>query len=89
MKGIFGDEGILFLWSMMSVESDDKVAEKVLRMLAELTVCGFSFAVSCLVIFKQMKKKAFQRFKGLCKELFTSKASKYFLSFYSFSEHHM
>ena len=38
-----------------------------------LTVRGFGFAASCLEIYKQAKRKALQRAKGLRKELFTSK----------------
>ena len=71
------DEAVLFNWNILSVESSDVVANKVLKMLAELylKVRGFSYAATCLEMYKQSKRKTLQRAKGLRKELFTSKAN--------------
>ena len=72
---IMQSEDVLFQWCIRSPECDDAVSKAVLKKVVELyvTIRGFAFASSCLELYKQSKRKALQRSKGIRKELFTSK----------------
>lgn len=76
-RGLMKNEDTLFDWFILSVESSDTVASKVLKKLVELylKVRGFLYAATCLEMYKQSKRKTLQRAKGLRKDLFSSKAS--------------
>ena len=69
------NEDILFQWCMLSTNLNDGDASVLLHKIAELyiTIRGFSFASSCVELYKKSSKKALQKGKGIRKELFTSK----------------
>ena len=74
IKNVQESEDVLFQWCLFSYEYEDSVGKAVLKMLIEdyVTIRGFAFASSCLELYKQAKRKALQRSKGIRKELFTS-----------------
>ena len=53
----------------------DDVIQELLKIMADLYIIirGYSFATSCIEIYKQSMHKGLRRSKGLRKELFTSK----------------
>ena len=57
------NDEVLFHWCMLTAESEDKDAQVVLEMLINLwiTIRGFSFAGSWLEIYKQEKKKLYEK----------------------------
>ena len=65
------NEDVLFYWSIISAEWEEKEEQILLRMLIDLwvTVHGFSFAESMLEMYKQAQKKTVQKLKGVRKQL--------------------
>ena len=68
------DEDILFQWCMLTASTDDNNASVLLHRIIELyvTTRGFSFASSCVELYKKSSKRPLQKGKGIRKELFTS-----------------
>ena len=66
-KKMLEDEEILFVWSIASVELDDKTSTILLKMIVELwlTIRGFSFAGAFIEQYKSATKKSLQRSKAL------------------------
>ena len=73
-SAVLNNEDVLFHWCMLAAGTDDADANKLLKMIVELyvTIRGFSFATSCVELYKRSNKKVLQKGKGLRKELFTS-----------------
>ena len=71
LESIATDEDVLFSWSIISAEWEEKEEQILLRMLIDLwvTVRGFSFAKSMLEMYKQAQKKTVQKSKGVRKQL--------------------
>ena len=71
VESIATDEDVLFYWSIISAEWEEKEEQILLRMLIEMwvTVRGFSFAKSMLEMYKQAQKKTVQKSKGVRKQL--------------------
>ena len=71
METIACDEDVLFFWSILSAEWEEKEEQALLSMVIELwiTIRGFSFARSFLEMYKQANKKSVQKSKGLRKKL--------------------
>ena len=71
MESIATDEDVLFYWSIISAEWEEKEEQILLQMLIEMwvTVRGFSFAKSMLEMYKQAQKKTVQKSKGVRKQL--------------------
>ena len=65
------NDDVLFYWCMLAVESEDAVAEVLLRMLVELFVNlrGFAFTSTWMEQYKQTMKKGLQRSKALRREV--------------------
>ena len=74
VSAVLNNEDVLFHWCMLAAGTDDADATKLLKMMVELyvTIRGFSFATSCVEIYKQSTKKTLQKGKGIRKEVFTS-----------------
>ena len=71
VESIATDEDVLFYWSIISAEWEEKEEQILLRMIIDLwmTVRGFSFAKSMLEMYKQAQKKTVQKSKGVRKQL--------------------
>ena len=71
VESIATDEDVLFYWSIISAEWEEKEEQILLRMVIEMwvTVRGFSFAKSMLEMYKQAQKKTVQKSKGVRKQL--------------------
>ena len=69
ISAIMDNDDVLFHWCMLTADTEDEDANTLLRMLVDLwiTIRGFSFASSCLELYKREKKKGLQRSKALCK----------------------
>ncbi len=61
------NEDLLSLWGMLTAHYGNDVPIEVLKQICELyvTVRGFSFATSCMELFKQQTKTQVQKSKGL------------------------
>lgn len=68
------DEQVMFYWSVVANDMDEKIGEVLLRMIVVewVKIRGFSFAGAWLELYKQRSKKTLQRSKGLRKVLNTS-----------------
>ena len=57
------------------MDADDANGKDILQMIVKLyiTIRGFSFASSCVQLFKKANKRTLQKGKEIRKELFTSK----------------
>ena len=70
-------DDVLFWWRVLvsECEASAAVGSVMLKKIVDLyvTIRGFAFTSSCLEIYKQSKRKALQRSKGIRKELFTSR----------------
>ena len=73
LDGFMKNEELLFQWTLVTANSDDKVGKEILRQLSELylTVRGFAFANSCMEMYKQRSKKQLQKSKALRKKVAT------------------
>ena len=62
---IMEDEDVLFQWSMFWTETEEAIGKKILTMMANLyiTTRGFSFASSCVELYKNTHKKLLQKRK--------------------------
>ena len=82
VESITTDEDVLFYWSIISAEWEEKEEQILLRMLIDLwvTVRGFSFAKSMLEMYKQAQKKTVQKSKGVRKQLIGKSTGKELLS---------
>jgi len=71
MDGLMGNEELLHQWTLLTTDKDQCIAMEVLRKICELylTVRGFSFAASCLELYKQRSKQQIQKSKALRKKL--------------------
>ena len=71
VESIATDEDVLFYWSIISAEWEEKEEQILLRMIIDLwvTVRGFSFAKSMLEMYKQAQKKSVQKSNGVRKQL--------------------
>ena len=67
------NEELLFQWTLVTANFDNKVGKEILRKLSELylTVRGFAFANSCMEMYKQRSKKQLQKPKALCNKVAT------------------
>ncbi len=65
LDAIMSNEDLLTLWGMSTGHYGEEVSQEVLRRLSEmyLTVCGFSFASSCLELYKQQNRTQLQKSK--------------------------
>ena len=65
-------------WAWVSVDMDDELGRKMLKMLVEewVKLRGFSFTHGWLESYKQQAKKTLQRSKGLRKNLINSDTTK-------------
>ena len=74
---IMESDNVLFWWRVLvpECEASAAVGSVTLKKIVDLyvTIRGFAFTSSCLEIYKQSKRKALQRSKGIRKELFTSR----------------
>lgn len=77
VSAVLSSEDVLFQWSMLSVDADDADGKELLQMIVKhyVTIRGFSFANTCVELFKRDNNKILQKGKGLRKELFTSAVS--------------
>jgi len=75
LNAIMQEEDVQFQWCMMTTTIQDASASTLLRMLCEhyVTIRGYSFAGSCVELYKKSSKRALQKGKGLRKELFSSR----------------
>ena len=75
LQAVLNNADVLFQWCLLSSDHQDDVIHELLKIMADLyiTIRGYSFATSCIEIYKQSMHKGLQRSKGLRKELFTSK----------------
>ena len=75
LQAVLNNADVLFQWCLLSSDHQDEVIHDLLKIMADLyiTIRGYSFATSCIEIYKQSMHKGLQRSKGLRKELFTSK----------------
>ena len=82
MESITTDKDVLFYWSIISAEWEEKEEHILLRMLIGLwvTVGGFSFAKSMLERYKQAQKKTVQKSKGVRKQLIGKSTGKELLT---------
>lgn len=64
-------EELLHQWAIVANGTDDCITMTVLRKVCELylTIRGFSFAASCLELYKQRNKQQIQKSKALRKKL--------------------
>lgn len=71
IERILCNEELLFFWSMLASRVDDDIGRKVLDMLVRLyiTIRGYSFASSCLELYKQATQKKLQKSKALRREI--------------------
>ncbi len=71
LDAIMSNEDLLTLWGMSTGHYGEEVSQEVLRRLSEmyLTVRGFSFASSCLELYKQQNRTQLQKSKGLRRKL--------------------
>jgi hypothetical protein len=74
VNAVLNNEDVLFCWCLLAAGTDDANVQMLLKMIIELyvTIRGFSFATSCVELYKQSIKKTLQKGKGIRKELFTS-----------------
>ena len=70
-KKLCQDDDVVFQWSIVAADWDNKAAEVLLGMMVELwvTVRGFAFARHWLEGYKQRQKKSTQKSKGVRKQL--------------------
>lgn len=71
MDAILTNEDLLFQWSLVTAEADNSTSINLLERLGllYLTVRGFSFATSCLELYKQRHKRQVQKSKALRREV--------------------
>jgi hypothetical protein len=71
---ILASEDLLFYWSLVSVNWNEKESTELLRMIVEhwITIRGFSAASAFIEIYKQQNKKTVQKSKGLRKGLIST-----------------
>ncbi len=71
LDALRSNEDLLSLWGMLTAHYGNDVPIEVLKQICELyvTVRGFSFATSCLELFKQQTKTQVQKSKGLRRKL--------------------
>ncbi len=62
------NEDLMFHWAMLSSRVDDEVGKGMLMNLY-ITIRGFSFARSCLELYKQAYQKKLQKSKSLRHEV--------------------
>lgn len=74
VEQVIRDEQVMFYWSVVANDMDEKIGEVLLRMIVVewVKIRGFSFAGAWLELYKQRSKKTLQRSKGLRKVLNTS-----------------
>ena len=75
LSAVMCSEDVLFQWCLLTADADDANGKDLLQMIVKLyiTIRGFSFASSCVELFKKANKTTLQKGKGIRKELFTSK----------------
>ena len=66
-SAIDSDEDVQFNWTLVSVEMDDEVADKILDLIVDMwiTIRGFSFASSVMEMYKIEKKQGTQKSRRL------------------------
>ncbi len=74
LDSILTNDDLLTLWGMLTAHYGEEVPTAVLKKISELylTVRGFSFASSCLELYKQRYKSQLQKSKGLRRKLQTT-----------------
>ena len=74
MEEVMKDLQVMEDWAWVSVDMDEEIAKKLLKMLVEewVKIRGFSFAHAWLELYKQACKKTLQRSKGLRKNLLSN-----------------
>lgn len=66
-KSVENDEDVQFHWTMVSVEMDDDISDKLLHLIIDkwITIRGFSFAMSIMEMYKLQEKQGTQKLKRL------------------------
>ena len=72
-SAVMDSEDVLFQWSLSG--ADRELLQLIVKLY--ITIRGFSFANSCIELFKKAKKRTLQKGKGLCKEIFTSSVTEH------------
>ena len=76
LNAIFCNEDISFQWSLLALTIDDNLGMEIFQKIVNyVSIRGFSFASSCLELYKQEHKKNMQKSKSLRRKLATPSAT--------------
>ena len=70
IKAVEENEEVLFQWCILTADTSNENAMLLLHMITEfyITIRGFSFAASCVELYKHSAKRTLQKGKGVRKE---------------------